>query len=77
VYFGVGEPAYAEVVIANSFLAYVFAEYAVVHGDAKYREYCQFHRSSLGSALLSFPLLLPASMELVAALTLGVSPYRT
>ncbi|KAL3601791.1 hypothetical protein FPOAC2_06065 [Fusarium poae] len=71
VYFGVGEPTCAEVIIANSFLAYVFAEYAVVYGDSKYREYCQFHRSNLGSALLRLPLLLPASMELVAAMTLG------
>ncbi|CAG2003416.1 unnamed protein product [Fusarium graminearum] len=71
VYFGVGEPTCAEVIIANSFLAYVFAEYAVIHGDSKHRDYCQFHRSSLGSALLRLPLLLPASMELVAALTLG------
>ncbi|KAM0378604.1 hypothetical protein ACHAPY_006302 [Fusarium culmorum] len=71
VYFGVGEPTCAEVIIANSFLAYVFAEYAVIHGDSKHRDYCQFHRSSLGSALLRLPLLSPASMELVAALTLG------
>lgn len=77
VYFGVGEPTCAEVIIANSFLAYVFAEYAVIHGDSKHRDYCQFHRSSLGSALLRLPLLLPASMELVAALTLGVSPCHT
>ncbi|KAL6916611.1 hypothetical protein FSST1_008106 [Fusarium sambucinum] len=71
VYFGVGEPTCAEVIIANSFLAYVFAEYAVIYGDSKQREYCQFHRSSLSSALLRLPLLLPASMELVAAMTLG------
>ncbi|EYB21754.1 hypothetical protein FG05_03559 [Fusarium graminearum] len=76
VYFGVGEPTCAEVIIANSFLAYVFAEYAVIHGDSKHRDYCQFHRSSLGSALLRLPLLLPASMELVAALTLGTLGYH-
>ncbi|KAF0635419.1 hypothetical protein FPSE5266_10916 [Fusarium pseudograminearum] len=70
-YFGVGEPTCAEVIIANSFLAYVFAEYAVIHGDSKHRDYCQFHRSNLGSALLRLPLLSPASMELIAALTLG------
>ncbi|RGP67108.1 hypothetical protein FSPOR_6164 [Fusarium sporotrichioides] len=71
VYFGVGESTCAEMIIANSFLAYVFAEYAVIHGDSKHREYCQFHRSSLGSALLRLPLLSQASMELVAAMTLG------
>lgn len=72
-YFGVDDYSEAESIIASSFLSYVFAEYAVVYGDAKHGEYCQFFRSSLGQALSKLPLLLTASLEVVAALTLGVS----
>ncbi|KAI6754601.1 hypothetical protein HG530_012353 [Fusarium avenaceum] len=71
VYFGVDDYSEAESIIASSFLSYVFAEYAVVYGDAKHGEYCQFFRSSLGQALSKLPLLLTASLEVVAALTLG------
>jgi hypothetical protein len=72
VHFGIDDYSEAESIIASSFLSYVFAEYAVVYGDAKHREYCQFFRSGLGRALSKLPLLLTASLELVAALTLGV-----
>ncbi|KAH7174712.1 uncharacterized protein B0J16DRAFT_418161 [Fusarium flagelliforme] len=56
VWFGVGEPSLPEKIIANSFIAYVSAEYSVVHGDIRYRSYCQHHRSLV---------------EVVTAMTLG------
>jgi hypothetical protein len=72
VHFGIDGYSEAESIIASSFLSYVFAEYAIVYGDAKHGEYCQSFRSSLGQTLSKLPLLLTASLELVAALTLGV-----
>ncbi|KLP19697.1 uncharacterized protein LW94_4328 [Fusarium fujikuroi] len=71
VYFRVEDHTEAEFIIANSFLSYVFAEYAVIHGDAKSQEYCRFYRSQVGSGLGELTLLAAPCMELIAALALG------
>ncbi|RSL59478.1 hypothetical protein CEP53_005763 [Fusarium sp. AF-6] len=71
VYFAVDDYTKAEFIIANSFLSYVFAEHAVIRGDAMSREYCDLCRSNLGNAVSRLTLFLPASMEMIAALTLG------
>ncbi|KAJ3459334.1 hypothetical protein MRS44_015407 [Fusarium solani] len=71
VYFAVDDYTKAEFIIANSFLSYIFAEHAVIHGDATSQEYCNLCRSNLGNAISRLPLFLPASMEMIAALTLG------
>jgi hypothetical protein len=73
VWFGIGEPSLPENIIANSFIAYISAEYSVVHGDIRYRSYCQHHRSLIGKLVGNLPLLLAPSIEVVTALTLGVS----
>lgn len=73
VYFAVDDYTKAEFIVTNSFLSYVFAEHAVICGDATSREYCNLCRSNLGNAISRLPLFLPASMEMIAALTLGVS----
>ena len=72
-WFGVGETSLPEKIIANSFIAYVSAEYSVVHGDVRYRTYCQHHRSLVGKLVGNLSLLLTPSIEVVTALTLGVS----
>ncbi|RSL43277.1 hypothetical protein CEP54_015151 [Fusarium duplospermum] len=71
VYFAVDDYTKAEFIIANSFLSYVFAEHAVIRGDGMSREFCNLCRSNLGNAISRLPLFLPASMEMIAALTLG------
>ncbi|KAF4336094.1 hypothetical protein FBEOM_10030 [Fusarium beomiforme] len=72
VYFRVVEDhTEAEFIIANSFLSYVFAEYAVIHGDTKSREYCCFYRFNVGSGLTKLPLLAAPCIKLIAALALG------
>ncbi|CAG7562416.1 unnamed protein product, partial [Fusarium equiseti] len=71
VWFGVGEPSLGENIIANSFIAYVSAEYSVVHGDIRYRSYCQHYRSLVGKLVGNLPLLLIPSIEVVTAMTLG------
>ncbi|KAF5624074.1 uncharacterized protein FTJAE_10399 [Fusarium tjaetaba] len=71
VYFRGEDHTEAEFIIANSFLSYVFAEYAVIHGDAKSQEYCRFYRSKVGQGLTKLTLLAAPCMELIAALALG------
>ncbi|KAF5573737.1 hypothetical protein FPANT_12175 [Fusarium pseudoanthophilum] len=71
VYFRVEDHTEAEFIIANSFLSYVFAEYAVIHGDAKSQEYCRFYRLKVGEGLTKLTLLATPCMELIAALALG------
>ncbi|KAF5702474.1 hypothetical protein FMUND_13474 [Fusarium mundagurra] len=71
VYFRVEDYTEAEFLIANSFLSYVFAEYAVIHGDAKSQENCRFYRSKVGDGLMKLTLLATPCMELIAALALG------
>jgi hypothetical protein len=76
VYFAVDEYSEVDFIIANAYLSYIFSEHVVVSGISDYREYCQICRENLHDALLRLPLLLPASMEVIAALTLGVCiPY--
>ena len=76
VYFRVEDHTEAEFIIANSFLSYVFAEYAVIHGDAKTQEYCRFYRSKVGNGLTKLTLLATPCMELIAALALGVCSHQ-
>ncbi|ENH75357.1 hypothetical protein FOC1_g10002913 [Fusarium oxysporum f. sp. cubense race 1] len=76
VYFRVEDHTEVEFIIANSFLSYVFAEYAVIHGDAKTQEYCRFYRSKVGNGLTKLTLLATPCMELIAALALGTLGYH-
>ncbi|KAI7978784.1 hypothetical protein EIK77_006641, partial [Talaromyces pinophilus] len=71
VYFAVEEYREVDFILANAYLKYVFAEHVVVFGRQDYREYCQLCGDNLHDALSRLPLLLPASMEVIAVLTLG------
>ncbi|KAF4979130.1 hypothetical protein FZEAL_4620 [Fusarium zealandicum] len=71
VYFVVNDYTQVDFIIANSFLSYMFAEHAVIYGVDSSQQNCNLCRSNLGTSLSRLPLLLPASMEVVVALTLG------
>lgn len=74
VYFAVDEHSDVEFILANSYLSYVCYEYVVATGRQEYQEHYMRYRQNAQVALSRLPLLLPASIEAVAALTFGVSP---
>ncbi|XXG95182.1 rRNA-processing protein cgr1 [Hypoxylon texense] len=71
VYFPIEDYSEAEYIIANGVLSHLFSEHAVISGLADYREYFQLCRKNLHVAILRLPLLIPASPEVIAALTLA------
>ncbi|KAI0881294.1 uncharacterized protein GGS22DRAFT_192382 [Annulohypoxylon maeteangense] len=71
VYFAIDDYSEVDFIIANAYLSYIFAEHVVVSGLQDYREYCRLCQENLRTASSRLPLLLPASMEAIAALTLG------
>ncbi|RDW74799.1 hypothetical protein BP6252_05941 [Coleophoma cylindrospora] len=71
VYFAVEEYSEIDFLLANGYLSYIFSEHVIVSGLPGYRGYCQLCRENLDNSLSQLPLLLPASMEVIAALTLG------
>ncbi|KIX01886.1 uncharacterized protein Z518_07825 [Rhinocladiella mackenziei CBS 650.93] len=73
VYFAVDDYTEVDLVLANGYLFYIFAEHVVVSGLQDYRGYCRLCHENLHAGLSQFPLLLPASMEVIAALTLGAT----
>jgi hypothetical protein len=75
VFFATGEYTDVDLIIVNSFLSYMFAEHAVMYGDDRSRGYCDLCRSTLNMLLPRLPLVLTASMEVIAALTFGVCIY--
>ena len=72
VYFAVDQYSEVEFILANGFLYYIFAEHVAVSGNVDYGEYFCICRKNLHDGLMRLPLFLPASMEVIAALTLGV-----
>lgn len=76
VFFATNAYTDVDLIIVNSFLSYMFAEHAVIYGDERSQSNCDLCRVSLGKLLRRLPLVLPASMEVVAALTFGVCIYN-
>lgn len=72
VYFAIDEYTDIELIIANGFLSYVFAEHAAIYGMEPSRLHCRTCRTNLGVLLSRLPLVLSPSFETVAALALGV-----
>jgi hypothetical protein len=72
VYFAIDDYNEIDFILANGYLSYVFSEHITVSGLHDYREYCRLCRENLHNACARLPLLLPPSMEVIAALTLGV-----
>ena len=78
VYFAVDEYFEVDLILANGYLSYIFSEHVIVSGAQDSREFCHLCRENFEAALSRLPLLLPATMEVIAALTLGVCiPYET
>jgi hypothetical protein len=72
VYFAVDDYSEVDLILTNAYLSYIFSEHVIVSGRQDYRGYCFLCRENLDNALAGLPLLLPASMEVIAVLTLGV-----
>ncbi|KAH8167774.1 hypothetical protein CIB48_g445 [Xylaria polymorpha] len=73
VYFAVEEYSQLDFILANSYLSYIFSEYVIATGKHNYQEYYTKCRQNAQVALSRLPLVLPATMEAVAALTFGAS----
>lgn len=72
VYFAVDDYSEVDLILANGYLACAFSQHFLEYGLQDSRKYCNICRQNLHEGLARFPLLLPASMEVIAALTLGV-----
>jgi hypothetical protein len=72
VYFAVEEYSDIESLLANGFLYYIFSEHYITSGIPRYKEYYCMCRLNFLNGLRRLPLFLPATREVVAALTLGV-----
>jgi hypothetical protein len=73
VYFAVDDYSDIDFMLANGYLHYVFIEHFFASGTTAYKKYCCLCRFNLESTFRRLPLILPANMETIAALTLGVS----
>ena len=72
IYFAIDDYNEIEFILANGYLSYIFCEHISVSGLSDYQEYSRLCRENLQTACARLPLLLPPSMEVIAALTLGV-----
>ena len=76
-YFATEEYSDATFIVVNGGLFYVFSEYSYTVKDDEtrenYRKYLKLCHVNLETALANLSLLMPARMESVEALTLGVS----
>ncbi|GAP85999.2 putative C6 transcription factor [Rosellinia necatrix] len=71
--FAVDEYSQLDYIVANGYLSYIFSEYIAATGRRGYEDYYRQCRRSAQVALSRLPLLLPATVEAVAALTFGAS----
>lgn len=72
VYFSVDDYSEIDFILANGYLSYTFFEHVAISGREDYFEHCRLCRMNVEGALSRLPLLLPATMDVIAALTLGV-----
>ncbi|KAI1127902.1 fungal-specific transcription factor domain-containing protein [Nemania abortiva] len=73
VYFAVDEYSQLDFILANGYLSYIFSEYIAATGNNDYYEYYRRCRQNAQVALSRLPLILPTSIEAIAALTFGAS----
>ncbi|KAF2738010.1 hypothetical protein EJ04DRAFT_80761 [Polyplosphaeria fusca] len=69
--FPVSDYTEIDFILANGYLSHVFAEYMIVSGASGYRQYYDLCRTAFHTAVSRLPLLLPMTMEAIAALALG------
>jgi hypothetical protein len=72
VFFPISDYGEIDFILANGYLSHVFSEYMIVTGTSNYRRHYELCRSNFQNAIARLPLLLPASLEVIAALALGV-----
>ncbi|OHW94346.1 C6 transcription factor [Colletotrichum incanum] len=71
VYFAVDNYSEIDFVLTAGFLSYMFAEHTISEGISSSRDHFQLCQRSLARALSLLPIMLPPTMEVIAALTLG------
>ncbi|KAH7177012.1 hypothetical protein EDB81DRAFT_898613 [Dactylonectria macrodidyma] len=71
VYFAVSEYRQTESILANGCLSWLFSEYAIVSNQHKYLDYSAQCRSNVQRNITRLPLVLPATMEMIACLVVG------
>ncbi|KZL68112.1 fungal specific transcription factor domain protein [Colletotrichum tofieldiae] len=76
VYFAVESYSEIDFVLTIGFLSYMFAEHTVAEGIASSRDHFRLCQRSLARALSLLPIMLPPSMEVIAALTLGAKGHE-
>lgn len=76
VYFAVDSYSEIDFVLTTGFLSYMFAEHAASEGITSSRDHLQRCQKSLAKALSRLPIMLPPSMEVIAALALAVCHSR-
>lgn len=72
VYFAVEDYSEIDFILTNGYLQYVFSEYTSATGLHVFLEHHQTCQRNLQTACARLPILLTPSMEVIAALTLGV-----
>jgi hypothetical protein len=72
VYFSVEEYSEIDFILANGHLSYTFFQHVMTSGRPDFFEHACLCRTNVDSALSRLPLILPATMNVIAALTLGV-----
>lgn len=70
--FAIDEYSQLDFILANGYLSYLFSEYITATGNRDYQDYYRLCRQNAQVALSRLPLVLPATIEAVAALTFGV-----
>ncbi|VUC32933.1 unnamed protein product [Clonostachys rosea] len=72
VYFAVDDFNEIEFILSNGYMYYIFCEHAAGSGREDYLEFGKICERNMFKAFQRLPLLLPSSMEVIAALILGV-----
>lgn len=79
-YFATEDYSLSTFIVVNAGLTYLFMEKAMTATDTKSAELLKYHyrcRDNLETALSNLPLLMPARLETIKALILGVRiPFR-
>ncbi|CAG9986514.1 unnamed protein product [Clonostachys byssicola] len=71
VYFAVDDFNEIDFILSNGYMYYIFYEHAAGSGREDYMEYGKLCERNMFKAFQRLPLLLPSSMEVIAALMLG------
>lgn len=77
VYFAVEDYSEIDFILNNGYLQYVFHEYTSATGLQVYLEHRKTCERNLQNACARLPILLTPSIEVIAALTLGVRDITT